>query len=90
MEFLTFIPLAYEVHYASNIEAKQKGKTCFMNKPTGQTSEKKLPSESDNFKNPSQLTPSNPDHYKKKFQKDKRYHNKQIPTRKWCDCHISE
>ena len=35
MEFLIVSTLADAFHYAIKIEAKQKGKTCFMNKPTG-------------------------------------------------------
>ena len=51
MEFLTISTLMDAFHYASKLEAKQKGKSCFMNKPTGQTSDKKSPANSDKFKN---------------------------------------
>ena len=43
----------------------------------------------DKFNKPSQLTPPKTDHEKKNFQKDKRDHNKQDPTEKWCDYHNS-
>ena len=89
MEFLTVSMLADAFHYARNLEAKQKGKVRFANKPTGQTSDKKSPSNSDKFKKPSHMTLPKPDHQKHKFQKDKRDHNKQIPTGKWCDYHSS-
>ena len=35
MEFLTVITLVDAFHYTSKLEAKQKGKSCFANKPTG-------------------------------------------------------
>ena len=89
MDFLTISALADAFHDAIKIEAKHKGKICFMNKPTGQTFNKKSPVDSDKFKNPSQPTPPNPDHPKKNFQKDKRDHNKQTPIEKWCDYHSS-
>ena len=54
MEFLTVRTLADAFHYANNIEAKQKGKIHFANKPTGQTFDKKSPANSDKFENPSQ------------------------------------
>ena len=76
MEFMTVSTLADAFHYTSKIEAKQKGKTCFMNKKIGQTSDKKSPADFNKFKNPSQSTPLKPDHQKKKFQKDKRDRNK--------------
>ena len=41
MEFLTISTLAGAFHYAGKIEAKQKGKACFMNKPIGRTFNKK-------------------------------------------------
>ena len=53
VEFLTISTLADEFHYTNKIEAKQKGKTHFANKPTGWTSNKKSPADSDKFKNPS-------------------------------------
>ena len=34
-------------------------------------------------------TPPNPDHQKKNFQRDKRDHRQQDPTRKWCNYHSS-
>ena len=89
MEFLTVSTLADAFHYSGKLEAKQKGKICFANKPTGRTSNKKSPAESDKFNNPSQQTLPNPDHQKKEFHKDKRDHNKNNPTRKWCDYHSS-
>ena len=89
MEFLIVGMLLDSFHYAINIEAKKKGKICFVNKPTGWTSDKKSPSKSDKFKDPSQSTLPKPDHPKKNFQKDKRDHNKQSPTGKWCDYHSS-
>ena len=67
MEFLTISTLADAFHYTSKIEAKQKGKSCFANKPIGQTSDKKSLANSDNFKHPYQPTPQNPDHHKNKF-----------------------
>ena len=60
-----------------------------MNKPIGQTSDKKSPADSYDFKNPSQSTLSNLDHQKKSFQKDKRDSSKKTPTGKWCDYHSS-
>ena len=41
MEFLTVSTLADAFHYASKLEAKQKGKSCFTNNPTGRTYDKK-------------------------------------------------
>ena len=76
-------------HYAIKLEVKQKGKSCFTNKPTGRTSDKKSPADSENLKNPSQSTLPNRNHQKKNFQKDKRDRNKQNPTRKLCDYHSS-
>ena len=35
MEFLTVSTLANAFHYTSKLEAKQKGKICFTNKPIG-------------------------------------------------------
>ena len=89
MEFLNVSTLADAFHYTSKLEAKQKGKIRFVNKPTNRTSDKKSPANSNKFKNPSQPTPPKPDHQKKKFQKDKRDRNKQAPTGKWCDYHSS-
>ena len=89
MELLTFSTLANTFHYTINIEAKQKGKSRFVNKPMGRTSEKKSPANSDKFKNPSQLTLPNPNHQKKNFQNDKRDRNKNDPTKKFCDYHSS-
>ena len=54
MEFLTASTLADAFHYAITFEAKNKGKSCFTNKPIGRTSEKKSPVNSNKFKNPSQ------------------------------------
>ena len=62
MEFLTFSMLANAFHYANKLEAKKKGKIHFANKPIGQTSDKKSPSDSDKFKNLSQPTSPKPDH----------------------------
>ena len=53
MEFLTISMLADAFHYAKKLEAKQKGKARFTNKPTGRTSDKKSTSDSDEVKNPS-------------------------------------
>ena len=41
MEFLTISTLENAFHYARKLEAKQKGKLHFTNKPTCQTSNKK-------------------------------------------------
>ena len=76
MEFLTVSMLADAFHYACKIEAKQKRKIHFANKPTGRTSDKKSPANSNKFKNPSLQTPPKPEHQKKNFQKEKRDHNK--------------
>ena len=76
MEFLTVSTLADAFHYTRKLEAKQKIKECFANKPTGQTSNKKSLVDFDKFKNPSQLTPPKPKHQKNNFQKDKRDHRK--------------
>ena len=57
--------------------------------PTGRTTDKKSPADFDKFKNPSQPALPKPDHQKNNFQKDKRDHNKQNPTRKWCNYHSS-
>ena len=54
-------------HYSINLEAKQKVKSHFVNKPIGQTSDKKSLADSDKFKNPSQLTLPKLDHQKKNF-----------------------
>ena len=67
MEFLTVNMLADAFHYSSKLEAKQKGKSLFTNKPIGRTFDKKSPADFEKLKNPSQLTPRNPDHQKKKF-----------------------
>ena len=53
MDLMTFSMHAYAFHYASKLEAKQKGKARFANKPTGRTSDKKSLADSDKFKNPS-------------------------------------
>ena len=52
IEFLSVSTLVDAFHYANNIEAKQKGKACFTNKPIGQTSDKKSLIDSNNFKHP--------------------------------------
>ena len=57
MEFLTISTLADAFHYTSKLEAKKKGKARFTNKPSGRTSDKKSPADSDKFKNPSHPTP---------------------------------
>ena len=67
MEFLTVSTLADAFHYAIKLEAKQKGKERFMNKTIGRTFDKTSPTDSDKFKNPSQLTPPKPKHQKKKY-----------------------
>ena len=67
MEFLMVSTLADAFHYVNKLEAKQKGKSHFANKPTCRTSDKKSPADSDKFKHPSQLTPPNSYHHKKKF-----------------------
>ena len=82
MEFLTVSMLVDAFHYANKLEAKQKGKICFMNNPTGRASDKKSPSYSYKFKNPFQPTLPKPDHQNKNFQKDKRDRRKQNPTGK--------
>ena len=87
MEFLTVTTLTNAFHYAGKLEAKQKGKSHFTNKPTSRTSDKKSPANSNKFKIPSQQTSLKPNHQKKNFQKDKRDHSRQNPTRKWCDYH---
>ena len=87
MEFPTIITLANAFHYANKLEAKQKGKSCFANKPTSRTSDKKSLVNSDKFKHPSQPTSPKLDHHKKNFQKDKKDHSKQAPIGKWCDYH---
>ena len=89
MEFLTISMLADAFHYASKLEAKQKGKIRFVNKPTGRTSDKKSQAESDKFNNLSQSTLLNPNHQKNNFHKDNRYHSKQAPTGKGCYYHSS-
>ena len=89
MEFLTVSMLVVSFHYDNKVEAKQKGKACLMNKPTGRTSDKKSPANFDKFKHPSQPNLPKHDHQKKKFQKDRRGCNKQAPTGKWCDYHNS-
>ena len=76
MEFLTVNTLEDSFHYAIKLEAKQKGKAHFMNKPIGLASDKKSLAESDKFKNPSQSTPHNSNHQKKNFQKYKRDRSK--------------
>ena len=53
MEFLIVSLLVDAFHYTIKIEAKQKGKICFVNKPTGQTSNKKSLVDSEKFENPS-------------------------------------
>ena len=76
MEFLNFSTLADAFHYASKIEAKQKGKARLVNNPTSRTSHNKSSANSDKFKNPSHPTPLNPNHQKKNFPKYKRNRNK--------------
>ena len=53
MEFMIVSTLADALQYASKLKAKLKGKARFVNKPTGQTSNKKSPTDSNKFKNPS-------------------------------------
>ena len=53
MEFLTVGTLVDAFHYARKIEAKQKGKACFTNKPIGKTSDNKSPTDSDKSRHPS-------------------------------------
>ena len=67
MEFLTVSVLEDAFHYASKIEANKKGKICFVNKPTGRTSDKNSPANYDKFKNPSQQNPPNPNPQTKNF-----------------------
>ena len=50
MEFLTVGTFAYAFLNASNIEAKEKVKPCFMAKPIGWTSNKKLSADPDKSK----------------------------------------
>ena len=89
MDFLTVNTLVDAFHYANKLEAKQKRKICFVKKPTSRTSNKKSPADSDNSKDPSQLTPLKANNQNKNFQKDRRDHNKHVPTDKWCDYHNS-
>ena len=89
MEFLTISTLADAFHYTSKLEAKHKGKSRFMTKPTGRTSDKKSPIDSDKSRYPSQWTSPKQDHGKKHSQKDKRDHSKQPSIGKWYDYHNS-
>ena len=86
---MTVSILADAFHYVSKLEAKHKGKAHFTNKTTSQTSDKKSPADSNKLKNPSQMTPLNPDHQKKNFQKYKRDHSIKAITGKRCDYHRS-
>ena len=56
--------IADTFHYANNIEAKQKGKIRFVNKPTSQTSENKSSVDSDKSKQTSQPTTPKLDYHK--------------------------
>ena len=53
MDFLSVIMLANAFHYSIKLEAKQKGKSHFVNKPRGWTFDKKSLVDSDKFKNAS-------------------------------------
>ena len=81
MEFLIVGMLLDSFHYAINIEAKKKGKICFVNKTTSQTSKKKLLIDFDKSKNPSQPTPPSPNHQNiETFRKTRRIAtNKLLP-----------
>ena len=85
MDFFTVSTLVDAFSYAIMLEDKQKGKTCFATKPTGRTSEKKSPANSNKSRQPSQSTVPNPNHGKKHPQKDKRERSKQPLIGKWCD-----
>ena len=76
MEFLTVIVLVDAFHHTNKIEAKQKGKSHFMNKQTGRSSDKKSSANSDKVKHPSQPNLVMPNHHKKNFKKDKKDCNK--------------
>ena len=76
MEFLTVSTLADAFHYVSKLEAKQKGKAHFMNKPTCLTFDKKSSIDSDKSKKSSQSTSPKPDYHNNKFQKEKKDHSK--------------
>lgn len=88
MRFLTINTLVDAFHYASKLEAKQKGKACFATMPTRRPPDKKAPTDFDKSRS-SQPTPPRQDHGKKNSQKDKRECSKQPPTGKWCDYHNS-
>ena len=89
MEFMAVSMLADAFHYASKLEAKQKGKACFATKPIGQTSNKKPPTDSDKSRQPSQMNMPKHNHGNMNFYKYKRDHSKQPPTGKCCDYHNS-
>ena len=67
IEFLTISTFVDAFHYTIKLEAKQKSKARFMNKPIGQTYDKKSLTDFDKFKNPSQSTTPKTGHQKKKF-----------------------
>ena len=62
MEFLIVSTLVDAFHYAKKLEAKQKGKASFSNKPTSRTSDKKSSVDYDKLKKPSQPNPPNSKH----------------------------
>ena len=62
MDFLTVGTLVDAFHYVVKLATKQKGKTRFMNKPTGRTFDKKSSTNSEKFKNPSPQNPPKLDH----------------------------
>ena len=84
MNFLTISTLANAFHHASKFESKQKGKPHFTTKPIGQTSNKKLPADSNKSRKPSQMTPPNPYYHNNHYKKYKGEHSKQPPIEKWC------
>jgi len=55
MGILTLSMLADAFHYAIKLEFKQKQKSCFPTKPTGGSSIKNSPANSEKLRQPSQL-----------------------------------
>ena len=64
MKFMTVSALVNAFHYASKIESKHKGKSCFVTKPLGRTSDKKSLADSNKSRHPSQPTLPKQDHGK--------------------------
>ena len=69
MEFLAVSMLVDAFHYASKIESKHKGKSCFATNPIRRTSYKMSLADSDKSGNPSHPTPPNQDHGKNALRK---------------------